>query len=1060
MDTGSNRDVIAKRLADQLEANGPVSKCASFVGTIKTHYSQGKDEIVMRSSIMLEFEVFGVEVKSCFMIENCTEDLILSATSIKRFGLCRMLPNLISEREKTKTRAAINELITREDLAEEDEGLGKAEQSKEYSIDDPIFQKKLQLLLKAKAEVFEPLREAIQEIPGMEIRTQEGYRPKAIPPRRLSPKMEEVVENSIRELLDMGVIRPSTSEFNSPIVLVRKRDGSWRFCVDYRDLNMHTQQLSYPIPHTAQLIERLSGKRFFCVMDLASGFYHFNIREIDRHKTAFITHMGQYEFNRLSMGLKNSPPFFQKSMMILLSGLVHVGCEVYIDDLIVFGMSHDELLENLEKVLTRLVKLGFKLKQSKCHFGLTRVRYLGFEVDGNGTRIAQDRVEAIKMIARPNSTKELRSFLGITNYLRQYVPNYATAVKPLTTQMRAKRLIWNEECEAAFVFIKQSIASAPLLHHMNYERPIYVQTDASDEGIAGHVYQMDGVTIQTVCYLSKSFNDQQRRWSTIEKECFAVVYTINKCEHWLRGYSFNLLTDCKNLLWMNNSKVPKVQRWSLYLQEFTYTIHHIKGTDNCVCDGLTRLRQIEVGEETLAMLCDDEVDTWITDSIELVHNDDVGHHGVSATVRKLHEQGMEWNGMYSHVADYIALCPHCQRNKRVKEAQGELYHLSSFDIFFEVHVDLEGPLPTDTHGNRYIVVCTDGFTRFTELFPCQSDTAESVCRALLNLVGRYGIPSYIHSDRGSEFTAKLTKAFVELLEIEFRFALAHRPRANGLVERTNQEVLKHLRALVQGKGFRNRWTDALPLVQRILNSTTHPTTGYAPITLMYANRVDPNRNMMLEKPDVSRPQMVSTHEYLKSLVGTQEELERLSIGYLQKVIEQRNKDREPTKTADFKSGDYVCIRPNPSRMGEMRQDKLADLYMGPRLVIARKRNTIEVKNISTQVITEYGMERVVPFRLLPDWSAADLKRFSDAQIDEWEVAEILDHTNPTGNKSDMDFLVRWAGFDDEDNMWLPYDEVHPRLSKLLKEYAVRNDMHYDIESGKFDDDYNVDGKSH
>ena len=330
----------------------------------------------------------------------------------------------------------------------------------------------------------------------------------------------------------------------------------------------------------------------------------------------------------------------QHAMQQVLRGLEGI-CLVYIDDLIIVAITTAEMLERIDRVFARLAHFGFRIKESKCQFGKTSVTYLGHVVDGTGVRISPTRLEAIATIAQPANIRQLRSFVGMASYVRAFIKDFAIRIRPLSTSMCKTKLEWTEEMTRSFNDIKAAILEAPLLRFLDYASQIIVQTDASVDGVGAMLFQedLDG-NPQPVAYASKAFNATQSNWSTVEQEMFAVVFAVSKFEHHLRGHPFILKTDSRNLVHMKNSKVPKIIRWSLFLQEFEMTPVHIPGKSNVVCDALSRLPRMDATLNSVDVVeVDDDID------MSIFHGDEVGHFGITKTVESLRVHGYDYSGM-------------------------------------------------------------------------------------------------------------------------------------------------------------------------------------------------------------------------------------------------------------------------------------------------------------------------------------------------------------------------------------------------------------------------------
>ena len=413
-------------------------------------------------------------------------------------------------------------------------------------------------------------------------------------PRRLPYAYREETRKQITEMLDQGVITPSHSPWASPIVLVRKKDGSFRFCIDYRRLNSVTIRDAHPLPRVDDLLEALNGSTIFSTLDLRQGYWQIRMHPDDREKTAFATPDGLYEFVRLPFGLSGAPATFDRALEIILSGLQYDICLCYFDDIIIPSRTITEHCQKLSLVLDRFRTHNLRVKASKCCFGAKTVRYLGHVVSAEGVHTDPAKIESVKRIVTPQNVAQVRSFLGLAGYYRKFIHNFATLTYPLVELTKKGRpFCWTEVHDIAFSTLKSGLCSSPVLAFPVLDRQFVLQTDASDVGLGAILTQFDrNGHERVVSYASRTLSDSEKNYSATEKELLAVVFAVEYFRVYLLGRKFLLFTDHNALRWLHSAE-PKGRRarWIMDLQEYEFEVQHRPGAQNSNADALSRLPQ-------------------------------------------------------------------------------------------------------------------------------------------------------------------------------------------------------------------------------------------------------------------------------------------------------------------------------------------------------------------------------------------------------------------------------------------------------------------------------------
>jgi len=483
------------------------------------------------------------------------------------------------QRKRERSQIGLNQVTAGVPVSDRETALMESEKRRVLEEYRDVFPAKLPSSLPPARDV----DHRIELVPGSSPTSRSTY--------RMSPTELDELKKQLQELADAGFIQPSKSPFGAPVLFVKKKDGTMRMCVDYRQLNQITIKNRYALPRTDELFDRLQGARFFTKIDLRSGYHQIRIHESDISKTAFRTRYGHFEFRVLPFGLTNAPATFMRLMNDIFRDMLDECVIVFLDDILIFSKTLDEHRRHVRAALAKLRQHKLYAKESKCELFQRQVEFLGHIVDRDGLHVMQDKVKAIRDWPALRNVADIRSFLGLVGYYRRFIANFSHIAAPITALLHKETAFeWGAQQQAAFDALKQAITNAPVLILPDPAKPYTVTTDASDFALGATLSQQTAHGLQPIAFLSKKLLPAEMNYPVHDREMLSIICALKEWRHYLHGQKFTILTDNVSLKWFHTKEIlnQRQVRWMEYLQEFDHAIVHQKGKHNVVADGLSR----------------------------------------------------------------------------------------------------------------------------------------------------------------------------------------------------------------------------------------------------------------------------------------------------------------------------------------------------------------------------------------------------------------------------------------------------------------------------------------
>uniref|UniRef100_A0A1B6JZN4 RNA-directed DNA polymerase n=1 Tax=Homalodisca liturata TaxID=320908 RepID=A0A1B6JZN4_9HEMI len=801
-------------------------------------------------------------------------------------------------------------------------------------------------------------------------------------PYKLAPPKMEVMRGIIKDLLDQGVIEPSNSSYASPAFLVPKPNGKHRMVVDLRKLNAKIEIDSVPLPDLHSAFDWFGKAKFFTIFDLNQAYHQIPLKKESRPLTAFCVPWNLYQYRSVPMGLAVGAQTLTRLLDSIFHDVKFKYVFNYLDDLLVYSESFTEHVKHLEEVLVRLGRAGLTVNPEKVSYAKSEISFLGHLVSSRGVSIDPARTQGIRDFPPPKDAKGVARFIGMVNFYRRFIPDFAEVAAPLNALRRKDaKFVWGEDQERAFQLLREAIIQPPVLRIPDFSRPFILQTDSSSCAVGAVLSQEFDGARQPIAFASRTLTLQEKKSSIYELECLAVVFGMDKFRRFLEHSEFLLETDNQALSWLlaHPRQLGKIGRWVVKIAAFKFRVQHIRGTQNVVADALSRMYHLPSDPvDSQAPLCgtvmldfpaafesfgshqlqDPELSNIIGELQEgeahspyflskgvlccrarrgggpkivlpsalipmvfsYFHVSPVGGHlGIHKTIAKIRDKFI-WKSMDRDIAGRVRACHLCSVSK---PAQNTKLGLLSSEVaerpLEKVFIDYVGPFPRSKSGNTSLLVAVDAFSKFCWLIPLRSATASLTVKALKSrLLQNFGVPATFVSDNGTQFVSREFHRFCFGHGIKHVTTSPYYPQPSH-AERFNRNLRAALIAYHAEK--QTTWDENLSWLQLAFNSALHESHDSTPFQVMFSRPPsDPLSNLW-------------SLDSLLPVPGTpnvSDTWEAVRVKLLQSRERVRRKFNKGRIANPFQVGDLVFCKAHPvSSAVDKRAAKLCYRWTGP-----------------------------------------------------------------------------------------------------------------------------------
>lgn len=670
---------------------------------------------------------------------------------------------------------------------------------------------------------------------------------------------EKEINQEINRLIDQDIIQESHSAWASRIVPIRKKDGKLRLCVDYRALNAVTIKDAYPLPRISEILDSMADSAIFSTLDATAGYHQFMIDEKDREKTAFRYKGGLYEFKRMPFGLTNAPATFQRGMDIAFKDYIGKFMFPYLDDMIIYSKNKEDHVKHLKLIFEKIKEIGLKINKSKCRFAQSKIKILGNVISDGQVQPDPERTRQINSYPKPKNIKELRMYLGLINYCREFVPNIAGKLEPLTTLLKGetkrsvKSIIWTPDLDKLFLESRKLLSEQTQRTTPIINKPFILTTDASQQAIGAILTQVgnDGRE-RMISAWSRVLTNTERNYSTTDKELLAAIKGIEHYRRFLAGSPFVLKTDHQSIKYIQTTKnlEGRMLRWALKLQGYKFTVRYVKGESNGA-DGLSRIFNINKQHKVPTKEFTPEFSKKLIEEAHILLG-----HGSAQNMKRFIEPKYLNKETSKAIDERVKTCEICNQAADSRR-QYKLKHIE-YEKFNECwQIDTIGAIAEEYGERSYIFIAVDMATKWVEAKLLKDKSAKSILECIQELIiAKHGKPKKLWTDSGREFENLLLKTFAREQEIEFSIGSPFYHQSNGTIERCIRSFLSKLRKLtICGK---LKMKGCIPKVIDAMNFSFSRSIGMSPYVARFQKYATlPCEGMVTERSKAIKTQIIN-----------------------------------------------------------------------------------------------------------------------------------------------------------------------------------------------------------